>query len=356
MAPVNNFLPFCPTDTGTNLLSQADYAADADRTSGNKPGVASSALNNKAVRQANFVTSQLAQFLADQSGADLLDDAVSARILAQINAVMKPFAPVITNYISGSGNHNLTYLFFIASGSATAGATYTNNAITFTVKSTIAAGVVLKCTGAGAPSVSGTLTKASGTGDATITFYAFRAPLYLVAEMVGGGAGGGGGSGSGGTGSVGNDTTFGVMTAGGGLGGNGNTGNGGAGGSASLGSGPTGLAVPGSHGGGGLNVSVSSTGGAGGVTPFGGGSGSLAAGAAGISPAANSGGGGSGAGSGTTSGGGGGAGGYVKGKIDSPTGQYAYGVGTGGAGGSAGGGAATAAGAAGQIIVEEFYQ
>lgn len=56
---------------------------------------------------------------------------------------------------------------------ATAGATYTNNSITFTVLGTIASGTQLLCSGSGAPAASGILTKASGTGDATITYSSF---------------------------------------------------------------------------------------------------------------------------------------------------------------------------------------
>lgn len=54
----------------------------------------------------------------------------------------------------------------------TAGATYTNNGVTFTVKSTtISAGAGdIMTTCAGAPLTSGTLTKVTGVGDATITF------------------------------------------------------------------------------------------------------------------------------------------------------------------------------------------
>ena len=62
------------------------------------------------------------------------------------------------------------YIFTVTSANATAGATYTNNSHTFTVVDTIAAGTILVTTGTGAPTSSGTLTKASGTGDATITF------------------------------------------------------------------------------------------------------------------------------------------------------------------------------------------
>jgi len=66
-----------------------------------------------------------------------------------------------------------TYRFTVTSANATVGATYTNNGQTFTVTDTISAGIVLYATGTGSPTASGTLTKASGTGDATITFSAF---------------------------------------------------------------------------------------------------------------------------------------------------------------------------------------
>jgi hypothetical protein len=44
--------------------------------------------------------------------------------------------------------------------------------------------------GSGAPASSGTLTKATGTGDATLTFSQAIAPLYLHVKMVGAGGSG----------------------------------------------------------------------------------------------------------------------------------------------------------------------
>jgi hypothetical protein len=82
----NNILPFCPTDTGTNLLTQGAYAAASDRTNGNQPGVASSKLVNKAMRQATFIVSQLAQFMADKTGSDVLDDGDTTALLAIFNS------------------------------------------------------------------------------------------------------------------------------------------------------------------------------------------------------------------------------------------------------------------------------
>ena len=75
-----------------------------------------------------------------------------------------------------------TTAFTVTSANATAGATYTNNGQTFTVQGTIAAGTTLTTTGTGAPTTSGTLTKASGTGDATIAFSAFTGPPITMSH------------------------------------------------------------------------------------------------------------------------------------------------------------------------------
>lgn len=81
------------------------------------------------------------------------------------------------------------YKFTITAGNATAGATYTNNGQTFTVLSTIAAGTVLIAPGTGAPAASGTLTKSTGTGDATLTFSAVVAPPTYAPTLQTGGDG-----------------------------------------------------------------------------------------------------------------------------------------------------------------------
>jgi hypothetical protein len=64
------------------------------------------------------------------------------------------------------------YKVTVTSASATAAATYTNNGVTFKVLATISSATTLYLSGSGAPAASGTLTKASGTGDSTITFSA----------------------------------------------------------------------------------------------------------------------------------------------------------------------------------------
>jgi hypothetical protein len=364
----NNFLPFSPTDTGTNLLSQGDYAVAPDRTIGNQPGVASSKLVNKALRQSAFISSQFAQYIADKTTANVLDDADTDKLLAQINAAILPLAPRVRVYTSGSGNHNLTYVYFIASGSATAGATYTNNSVTYTVVDTVASGKQIRMTGSGDPAaISGTLTKASGTGDATLTFFAYRKPILLWVKAVGAG-GGGGPCGTGGTGTAGGaggNTTFGAFTAGGGAGGqisSASTAPDGAAGGTVTGS-PT-ISIKGQNGASPIIVTAAAAnsnepGGSGGLTP-------LAGGAQGgdtttVAPAANTGAGGNG-GSGVGSanlypGPGGGAGAYFEHYYENPASQYAYGVGAAGTASVAGtNGRAGSVASAGFIFTMESYQ
>ncbi len=96
------------------------------------------------------------------------------------------------------------YVFATAAISVTAGATYTNNGQTFTVLSTLSSSTPLMCTGTGAPQASGTLTKATGSGPATIAFTAVQTlgtyttpagcTLLKITMTAGGGGGGGAGS------------------------------------------------------------------------------------------------------------------------------------------------------------------
>ena len=79
----------------------------------------------------------------------------------------------------GSASSN-NVLFTVTSAAATVGAVYSNNGNTFTVVTTIAGSTSLLTNATGAPAASGTLTKVSGTGDATITFStsAVQYPVY----------------------------------------------------------------------------------------------------------------------------------------------------------------------------------
>lgn len=89
-----------------------------------------------------------------------------------------------TTYYAGSLVNNISYNFTVTSANATVGATYTNNTQTFTVLTTIAGATTLACSGTGVPLSSGTLTKASGTGDATITFSAYQLTIGIYSSIA----------------------------------------------------------------------------------------------------------------------------------------------------------------------------
>jgi hypothetical protein len=365
----NDFLPFA-IGGGANVESQADYAVDPLLGTGNVPGIAVSAFNNKAIRQSSVVVSQLAQLIANQTGTNVVDNGVTAQLLAQLSAAILPLPAIITTVTAtGSGTYTLPVVFFTASANATVGATYTNNGATFTVRATISGATQLRVAGTAAPTTSGTLALATGSGDATIAFYAFRAAARLKVRCVAGGGGGAGsGTSAGGATSGGNgaDTTFGtsLIDAGGGTGGTFNSTTTAAGGTAALGSGPIGFTIIGGAGSGWSQVPASGTqgvaGGSGGNSAFGGAGAGGAVGAAGRAGAANTGGGGGGGGTGaassTISGNSGAGGGYVEGNIFTPLYSYAYSVGLGGTAGVAGtSGFNGSAGGTGLLIIEATF-
>jgi hypothetical protein len=186
--------------------------------------------------------------------------------------------------------------------------------------------------------------------------------LWIRVRAVGGGGGGGGGA----TGGTGGNTTFGtsLLVANGGGGGSGGGGAGSAGGSASLGSGPIGIALTGGSGDAahylGLTANSYSFGGIGGSSAFGGAGSSSYDAQAGNPGVTNTGGGGGGGGStlttGVAGGAGGGAGGFIDAIINSPSATYSYAVGAAGTAGANGANNYSGgAGGSGGIWVEEHY-
>lgn len=80
----NSILPFGAT--ASNELSQSAYAADAQRLTGNQPGVARSPLVNKALHQLSVVAAGVAQFVADRQSADVVDTLTPAQFATMLAA------------------------------------------------------------------------------------------------------------------------------------------------------------------------------------------------------------------------------------------------------------------------------
>ncbi len=69
----NNFKPFA-TAANANVTAQSDWEALPALLTGFSSGKAASAQVNKAIRQATFIASAVAQYVAELSGNDVLDD------------------------------------------------------------------------------------------------------------------------------------------------------------------------------------------------------------------------------------------------------------------------------------------
>lgn len=84
----NEILTFAGTDTGTNLLTQAEYTSDSQRAIGNQPGIARSKLVNKAMRQSTLVAAALAQYMANRQAVNVVDTKTVSELEAMlVNAI-----------------------------------------------------------------------------------------------------------------------------------------------------------------------------------------------------------------------------------------------------------------------------
>lgn len=87
----NEILPF-GLGAESNVMTQAEYEALAARSGGFSSGVAKSEQLNKVWRQSSFVASVLADFIAKQSGNNVLDDGNVAVLLANLELAIKKYA------------------------------------------------------------------------------------------------------------------------------------------------------------------------------------------------------------------------------------------------------------------------
>lgn len=91
----NEILPFASTNTGTNLLTQSEYTADAQRTIGHQPGIARSKLENKVLRQASLMAAGLAEFIADYQANNVTDSLTTQNIADYLYAAILNVSPIV---------------------------------------------------------------------------------------------------------------------------------------------------------------------------------------------------------------------------------------------------------------------
>ncbi|MEM5419640.1 hypothetical protein [Paraburkholderia ferrariae] len=101
----NDFLPFA-TAGGANVLTQAQYLALAQLSTGYQSGIANSAQMNKTWRQASIIAAMIAQFIVDNTGQPAIDDGTTATLEA--------------NLLTAVRNANKTGIILADSGAANA--------------------------------------------------------------------------------------------------------------------------------------------------------------------------------------------------------------------------------------------
>lgn len=135
----NDFKPFA-TGAGANVTSQAEWEALAALLTGFQSGKASSAQVNKAIRQALFIASALAQYTADKSGLDVLDDGDVSGFVAKMSAAFgadfQPKDAMLTAF-SNLNTVNMQFPVFNGPKSMEVGA-LTNLSLLFLSKATAA--------------------------------------------------------------------------------------------------------------------------------------------------------------------------------------------------------------------------
>lgn len=208
----NDFLVFGGA-AGANVLTQAQYAAMAQRTSGFVAGVAKSQELNKVWRQSSIMAATLAQFIANKSGLNVVDDGTITTLLTSLDAalnaqrvaasgsvkfttagvtpwvvpagVTRVFVKVIGG---GGGGGKRQALAALGAGGGAGGGGYAEGWVTVTPGATIS--ITVGAGGAGA-----TVSNTSGANGGTSSFGAFMSATGGGGGGVTSGAGGGVGTG-----------------------------------------------------------------------------------------------------------------------------------------------------------------
>ncbi|WEJ90258.1 MAG: hypothetical protein P0Y63_04375 [Klebsiella huaxiensis] len=90
----NNFKPFAIA-SGANVVTQAEWEALIALATGFTAGIARAGQINKALRQATVMGSVLAQFMADNTGKDILDDGNISDLVQKLHDAVNSIIPSI---------------------------------------------------------------------------------------------------------------------------------------------------------------------------------------------------------------------------------------------------------------------
>jgi len=93
----NEILQFAGSASGAEILSQAAYSADADRTDGHDPGsIARAELENKVLLQTSTIAAAVAQFMADSQSNNITDGTAIATLAGYLKTAIKNVSILFT--------------------------------------------------------------------------------------------------------------------------------------------------------------------------------------------------------------------------------------------------------------------
>lgn len=100
---INEFKPFAAT-ADANVQDQADYEQSEIIRAGFKTGLARSAEVNKAIRQATSITAAVAEFTAEKSGKDMLDNGDIQTMKANFETALSAVSSLLIAEADGTGD------------------------------------------------------------------------------------------------------------------------------------------------------------------------------------------------------------------------------------------------------------
>ena len=125
----NEILPFADAG-GANVLAQAAYSADAQRSIGNQPGIARADFNNKVLRQAALMAAGLGQWLADKQATNVTDTLLPSQLSTMIENALKSYSG---SSIGTSGYQRFPSGLIIQWGTRAMDSTASPHAVTFPI-------------------------------------------------------------------------------------------------------------------------------------------------------------------------------------------------------------------------------
>ena len=91
MTAFNYIYPFASDPTAL-VLTDGDYAVDAQRLIGHQPGIARAELENKALRQSSLIASVVGQFITDYAEEDVYDSDSPTLVLTNFVTALQKIA------------------------------------------------------------------------------------------------------------------------------------------------------------------------------------------------------------------------------------------------------------------------